>query len=91
MTEQQGKKQGPSKKQTKRTSPSDRERKGKSPSKQGLLPVLPTNAKPIAMVAVEMDKEVMYYHKWPDQQPSPDGEPKGLSKTRSTSNLGYKQ
>jgi hypothetical protein len=90
LTEQQGKKQGPSKKQTKRTSPSDRERKGKSPSKQGLLPVLPTNAKPIAMVAVEMDKEVMYYHKWPDQQPSPDGEPKGLSKTRSTSNLGYK-
>ena len=35
------------------------------------LPSLPKNAMPLAMVAVEMDKEVMYVHKYTNPDPTP--------------------
>lgn len=34
------------------------------------LPSLPKNAMPLAMVAVEMDKEVMYVHKYGNAEPT---------------------
>ena len=55
-----------------------------------LLPNLPSNAKPIAMVSVEMDKEVMYYHKWPQLQPSNQNEKK-MKKTKSNSSMVSKR
>ena len=34
------------------------------------LPSLPKNAMPLAMVAVEMDKEVMYMHRYGNAEPN---------------------
>ena len=52
------------------------------------LPSLPKNAMPLAMVAVEMDKEVMYVHKYGNGDPTPH--PLDSSSTSGLSNTSAK-
>ena len=48
-----------------------RARSGVRTTPNSKLPSLPKNAMPLAMVAVEMDKEVMYVHKYGNGDPTP--------------------